>query len=464
MAGTVVRGLAVVVVLIPAIGWALGQLPLGQLPYDTEYPVIEYSTRPPSDPIARLQRQIDNGEVQLEFDADVGYLASLLDALDIDVSSQMLVFSKTSIQVNRISPETPRALYFNDSVYVGWLQDADVMEISAMDPDLGIVFYTLDQVGPAGRVGDVGQVGRVGDVGQVPNPAPRFQRQTALCLRCHDTYSLSGGGVPRHLVGSGFTDQFGGFASHEGWHLTNHQSPIEERWGGWYVTGTHGDQRHMGNIIVNNVADPAEFDLDRGANLTDLSGRVDTDPYLDDGSDIVALLVLEHQAAVQSVIVRVNFETRKALRIEEEKNLQSGLDRAFISADTRELIQDWAEPLVGALLLVGEAPLDGPVAGTSGFAQQFSIRGPLDRQGRSLRRLDLNTRLFRYPLSYVIYSDAFDGLPAPVKEYVYTRLREVLRGEDESEEFAHLSQADRRAILEIIQETKVDFARSLADE
>ena len=438
---TLVIAFVASVVLVPVVGGALEQLP-----YDDEYPVIEYSTRPPSDAIARLQREIDNGEVQLEFDAENGYLVSLLRELDVDPSSQMLVFSKTSFQVNLISPETPRALYFNDDVYVGWLQGTDVMEFSAMDPDLGIVFYTLDQSNV-----------------QAGDAAPRFQRQTALCLRCHDTYSLTGGGVPRHLVGSGFTDQYGGFASHEGWHLTTYQSPIEERWGGWYVTGTHGDQRHMGNIIVNNVADRAEFDLDRGANATDLSEWVDTEPYLGEGSDIVALMVLEHQASVQSVIVRVNFETRKALRNEEERNIQLGRERDFISAETREIIQDWAEPLVGALLLVGEAPLGGSIAGTSGFAEQFSSRGPADSKGRSLRQLELNDRLFQYPLSYVIYSDAFDALPIMVKEYVYRRIGEVLRGEDESEAFTDLSAADRRAILEIVQETKTGFAQSLVE-
>ena len=202
--------LLALVVLIPGAGWGLVQLP-----YDFEYPVIEYSTRPPSDAIAELQQKIDEGEVDLEFDAKNGYLLSLLGELDIDVRSQMLVFSTTSFQVNLISPERPRALYFNDSVYVGWLQDANVMEISAVDPNLGVVFYTLDQV----------------------EGAPRFQRQNAECLRCHDTYSMTGGGVPRHLVGSGFTDQFGGFATHEGWHLTTYQSPLEEPWGGGTLQG-----------------------------------------------------------------------------------------------------------------------------------------------------------------------------------------------------------------------------------
>lgn len=425
------------VLLIPGAGWGLGQLP-----YDFEYPVIEYSTRPPSDAIAELQQKIDEGEVDLEFDAKNGYLLSLLSELDIDVRSQMLVFSTTSFQVNLISPERPRALYFNDSVYVGWLQDANVMEISAVDPDLGVVFYTLDQV---------------------EGETPQFQRQNAQCLRCHDTYSMTGGGVPRHLVGSGFTDQFGGFASHEGWHLTTYQSPLEERWGGWYVTGTHGEQRHMGNIIINNVADPAQFDLDLGANVTDLGPLVDTAPYAGDTSDIVALMVLEHQTSVQNVIVRVNFETRKAIQDEEESNLQLGREPGFISEPTVELIEGWSELLTGILLMAEEAPLDEPIVGTSGFAEQFSNRGPTDGQGRSLRELDLDRRLFRYPLSYVIYSDAFDGLPGLVKDYVYRRLGEVLGGEGENEEFDYLSAEDRAAILEILRETKTEFARSIAD-
>ncbi len=404
--------------------------------YDREYEVIQYEASTPTDAVARLQDRIDAGDVSLRFDARGGYLASLLEALDIDVASQMLVFSKTSLQVDKISPATPRVIYFNDDAYVAWVQGG-LIEISSVDPKLGAVFYTLEQDAAV---------------------TPRFERRTIRCLECHDTYALTGGGVPRHLVGSGFIGETGALASHEGWFLTTDQSPLRRRWGGWYVTGTHGDDVHMGNLIIRSAAQAASLDLAATGNVTDLTGLVNTDPYLSGHSDIVALLVLEHQTSVQNVITRVNWDTRRVLHNESVQNRERGLDEDFVSAAAREQIESIAEPLVGALLLSGEAPLHDPIVGTSGFREHFEGLGPDDTRGRSLRHLDLTRRLFRYPCSYLIYSEAFDALPDVSRGYVYRRLDEVLNGRDISADFDHLSGDDRAAILEILEDTKSDFA------
>ncbi len=409
-----------IAVFIPAVGLATLQLR-----YAEEYPVIGYSTSEPSGPVARLRQKIESGEVTLQFDEGNGYLASLLGELDIDVASQMLVFSKTSAQIGRISPETPRALYFKDDVYVAWVQGAEVIEISSLDPELGPVFYTLSQENPA---------------------RPEFVRQTFRCLRCHDSYSLTGGGVPRYIMGSMFPDANGRSVSHEGWYLTTDRSPIRQRWGGWYVTGTHGDQEHMGNLIVTDPADREQFLLTRGANVTDLDGLVDTSPYLSKHSDIVALMVIEHQVTVQNLIIAANWRIRTALADEDPD-----------PADIRSLVERVTEPLVEAMFFVEEAQLTAPIIGTSGFRSNFVSRGPRDGTGRSLLELDLTERLFRYPLSYLIYSEAFDRMPEEARDYVYLRLRQVLSGEDQSEQFAHLSEADRKGILEILGATKADF-------
>ncbi len=421
----------VLVFLIPAVGWAMRQLP-----YDIEYEAIEYSTSTPTDPVAQLQQKIYGGDVELQFDAESGYLASLLRQLKISVASQMLVFSKTSFQTGLISSQTPRAIYFNDNVYVAWVQNSPVVEISSLDPKLGPVFYTLNQK---------------------QSTRPRFKRETYLCLRCHDSYSLTGGGVPRYILGSGFADKSGQLVSHEGWHLTTDQTPLNQRWGGWYVTGTHGDQIHMGNLIPKDAADAARMDLAAGANLTDLDKLIDTTPYLGKYSDIVALMVIEHQVHLQNLITRVNYETRTALYKETMRNRELGHDPDYRSTATLKRIESVAEPLVRAMLFVDETPLSGPIAGTSGFSSEFVSQGPWDGQGRSLRQLDLTERLFRYPLSYLIYSEAFDALPDLAKKYIYRRLWEVLVGQDKSEEFAHLSDGDRLAIREILEETKADF-------
>ena len=277
-----------------------------------------------------------------------------------------------------------------------------------------------------------------------------------LCLRCHDSYSLTGGGVPRYIMGSGFTDPSGQLVSHERWHLTTDQSPLDRRWGGWYVTGSHGKQRHMGNLIAKDAADAARLDLALGANLRDLSQRIDTGPYLGKHSDIVALMVIEHQVQVQNLITRVNYDTRAALH--QLTNQEPESDPDHPSDATLKRIESIAEPLVKAMLFVDAVQLSAPIAGTSGFSAEFVSQGPRDERGRSLRQLDLTERLFQYPCSYLIYSEAFDALPEVTRNYVYRRFREVLGGQDRSAEFSHLSVAAREAIGEILAETKPDFS------
>jgi hypothetical protein len=394
--------------------------------YDIEYPAIRYLAAEPSARAAKLAARLTTGQATLSFREDRGYLEDLLAALDIDPSSQTLVFSKTSLQSDYITPEAPRAIYFNEDTYIAYEQGSPLIEIESIDPDLGVVFYTLRQ-SPVVNV--------------------RFVRQAETCLRCHDTYELTGGGVPRLLLGSGYIGTHGELVSHEGWILTTDRTPLESRWGGWYVSGHHGDQVHLGNIVVKDPADLQHLETLRIGNLDDLDSLIDTKPYLTNKSDIVALLVLQHQATIQNLLVRASFDTRQALA--SGTSTPSGVDEVV-------------EPLVRGMLFVDAAKLTAPIEGTAQFRTQFEQRGPHDKQGRSLRELDLKTRLFRYPLSFLIYSDAFDALPAPAKARVYERLAEILSGADHSADFASLSADDRRAILEILNETKPDFAAAYA--
>jgi len=215
----------------------------------------------------------------------------------------------------------------------------------------------------------------------------------------------------------------------------------------------------MGNLIARDAADAASLDLTGGANLTDLGALMDTSAYLGKHSDIVALMVIEHQVHVQNLITRVNYDTRTALHNQQMPDKDLGRDPDDPSAATLKRIETIAEPLLRAILFVDEAPLSDPIKGTSGFSAEFASQGPRDEQGRSLRQLDLNKRLFRYPCSYLIYSEAFDALPDLTKKYIFERLKEVLDGQDRSDEFAHLSDADRQAIREILEETQADFPR-----
>lgn len=400
-----------------------------QLEFERE--PINYSTASPQDRIARLQQELQRGEVTLEYDDRHGYLPALLEYLEVPTSSQTLVFSKTSLQRPQISPRLPRALYFSDDMYVGWVQRGDVIELSAVDPQLGAVFYTLDQ-----RDRNVATI----------------RRRTDSCLICHaSTHTRR---VPGHIMRSVFVDRTGLPRLSSGTFRTNDSSPLKERWGGWYVTGTHGEQRHMGNSITRGIRGPEDLDREAGANVTDLGRWFDTEPYLTPHSDLVALMVLGHQAAVHNQLTAANFSGRFAAR--DVAVMNKALDRPddYESDSTKRRYASAAEKVVKALLMVGEHKLSDEVRGSSDFAEEFSSAGPFDKQGRSLRQLDLKTRLFRYPCSFLIYSKSFDHLPPRVLSMIYRRLFAVLTNQDNSEGFAHLTPTDRQAILEILRDTK----------
>jgi hypothetical protein len=401
----------------------------GQSAFERE--PISYNTAPVTDPVAKLQQKLDAGKLKLEHDGQ-GYLAAVLKQLNIPVSSQSLVFSKTSVQREQISPQTPRALYFNDDVYVGWVRGGAMLEIASTDPDLGPIFYTLDQHETA---------------------KPKFVRQSDACIQCHG--SSSNGELPALMIRSLHTDPNGQPILTAGTSRTTQESPLEQRWGGWYVTGTHGDRRHMGNVFGKHRDDDGPLDVEAGANVTSLTDRFDTTPYLSAHSDIVALMVFEHQVEAHNLVTNLNYQTRWAIR--DSKAIHDALGKTGdeeLSESARRRISSAGEKLLKYLLYCDEELLTSRLEGTSTFTTDFPAIGPRDKAGRSLRDFDLRTRMFKYPLSYLIYSDSFDHLPAPAKDYVYRRLWEVLSGQDTSETFKHISTEERKAILEILRDTK----------
>ncbi len=409
-------------------------LALAQSGDELEDGPIRYSKTPATDAVARLQKLIDQGKVTLKRDPVKGYLPSVLKALNIPASSQTLVFSKTSFQRDLISPSSPRALYFNDDVYVGWVQGSQVIEISSADPRLGGVFYTLD----------------------ISSPKPRFVRETYDCLQCH-TSSMTRG-VPGHMIRSVFTRIDGQPQLQAGSYLTTDESPMVQRFGGWYVTGTHGTMRHMGNLLIRSAAEADDPDLSGGANLSKLNRFVDTRAYLTPHSDLVALLVMQHQTHVHNLITKVGYETRRALEYEKALAKDLGVAEGQHLESTLSRVRSVTDALVKAMLFTRAAPLTAPVRGTSTFAVDFQRPGPRDAKGRSLRELDLSHRLFRYPCSYLIYTEAFDALPLLAREQIYRQLRNVLSAENAALEFAHLTPSDRQALREILTETKPEFA------
>src|SRR5262245_49685319 len=245
--------------------------------YDQEYPVIGYSGPATHNRIWQLQQKMQSGEVKLTWEPGFGYLRSLLQALQIDTDSQVLVFSRTSLQVEHIDARTPRAVYFNDDTYVGYVQDTPLIEITSIDSQKGAVFYAFDN--------------------RKEGTVTHMEREGGRCLSCHDTFSMTGGGVPRVMVMSAPVESAADARTYSAADETDDRTPLAERWGGWYVTGRTGTQSHFGNLPLREER--------AGERLRELQGKrmdlasvkdyIDTSRWLTDQSDVVALLVVEHQ-------------------------------------------------------------------------------------------------------------------------------------------------------------------------
>ncbi len=406
----------------------------GYVPY-SDAP-INYRSEDLSDPVAKLQQQLDQGKKTLKYGPKYGYLKSVLKLLKVPVDSQTLVFSKTSFQYKKISPEHPRALYFNDDVYVGKVHDGKAIEIVSFDPMQGAIFYLLDEH-------------------KVDKPV--FQRAELDCTQCHIAAGTRN--VPGVLLRSIYPTATGTQAPSSQSYITDQESPIKDRWGGWYVTGKTTGLPHMANAVVEDQQATGPIDQGASIKLISLPHSFDSSAYLIPDSDVVAHLVLAHQTQMHNLITLTNYKARLALYAEAAKNKGNGLPvDSALSESARKQFERPAEQLLRYLLFVNEAPLSGAggegIKGPSAFAKEFAARGIRDRKGRSLRDFDLKARIFRYPCSYLIYSGSFDALPEPARRYVYHRLLQVLTGQDRSDEFSRLSEEDRRAILEILLATK----------
>ena len=364
----------------------------GAFDQSINHPAIKYLTADTNTVVDQMNAKLRDGSAKLEYDEKTGYLKSVLKLLDVPVESQVMVYTQTSLQAQHIKMDNPRAIYFNDSVSVGYIRGAGLIEIVAQDAAMGSVFYSIHQV---------------------PVQQATFARDSQ-CLRCHlswDTLGVPGLSVLTTFPRKSEMDYAnGGFV--------DHYKAIEERWGGWYVTGKKVPVRHMGNyplIVPKGVTSPPPV-------RASLEGQFDLSGYLTPYSDVAALMVLDHQAHFANLVTRAAWEARlgETLRVAE-------------AADT----------LADYMLFVDEAKLPSPIEGSSGFAEKFSARG-------KLYELDLKTRLQKYPLSYMIFSPAFQSLPEAPKSLVMGKINRVLSGEIKDAKYAHLTPELRKEIREIL--------------
>jgi len=417
----------------------------GQFSNSDEYSMIDYASPATKNSIARLHEAVASGETTLDYKpGERGYLDSLLAALDIDTNSQMMVFSPTSLQHKLISPERPRAIFFNDTTFIGFVQNSSIVEVTTIDDDKGLVFYTFDNV---------------------PQDTKLFERADQTCLVCHDTQGTMGGGVPMLMaLSSVYSSRNVPLKNYSGIGNVTDTTPLVDRWGGWYVTGRHGLQAHLGNILLATPDDLDNLDDFRIWNLETMAGSkfMDPSPYPENTSDIVALLVLEHQVTVQNQITYTKFKAPAVLKRREMLHELEAQSWAELSEPAQRALTRMLDRLVQQLVFIDAVDYQSSISGNPDYVEQFMARGPVDGEGRSLREFDLRNRLMRYPLSYLVYTTDFNSLPVYVMDYVYDQMDAYLSGRIDFDGRSQYTLAERQAALEILTATHPGFRSYLA--
>jgi len=386
---------------------------------------INYSDSTPKDILSDFFSNPDNLK-DWKYDKSRGYLESFLTAFNIPVSSQTLVFSKTSLQIQRIHPRNPRALYFGEDIHVGWVPSGKFLEVAVSSPFTGMNFYTVER----------------------EKEAPRLVRQTHECLSCH------AGSITRETPGLMLRSVYPASSGHPifkaGSHVVDQTTPLKERWGGWYTTGA--SMKHMGNRIYHETGNGA--DAGSLINLKELSNE----KYLFNGSDVVALMVLEHQAQLHTLMSALTINTRRALY--DQKVMDKYLERTDpVSDSTRRRIKHHADKILQCMFFADETRIPAFDLTKSAFALEFSAGGPKDKALRSLYQLQMKRRMFRYPFSYMVYSQTFNQLPPEALDYLWPEIGNILDPASNHPEYQHLKKEDKIAIREILLETHPSASR-----
>lgn len=371
-----------------------------------------YLEKVPQDRFSKLKPEIESGKISLDRTSEHAFLRSLLNLLEVPVTSQMLVFSTTSLQLSLISPRNPRAIYFNEDTYVGYIPGGKI-EIISLDPELGGIFYIFD----------IPRVGR-----------PIAVERSSRCMNCHS--GSDSRYVPGLVIKSVVAGPRGGSLDAFRTEETGHSIPLSERFGGWYLTGAEGISNHWGNAMGRMVAGEIQrVDLSYAENFDAARYPVAT-------SDLLAHLLHEHQAGFVNRVLEGGYVARQALHRGNGK---------LRTVDEMKL-QKLAREITRYILFADEAPLPaGAISGDPEFRKDFLTMRRMDRHGRSLKDWDLGERLFRHRCSYMIYSPVFHGLPERLRKMILLEIAMALNGK--RKEYAYLGGEERAAIRSILSST-----------
>ena len=382
--------------------------------HELDRPPHNYWQRTPTDRFSRLKADLESRRIPLDHTSEKAFVSSLLKVLDIPASSQLLVFSTTSLQLSRISASNPRALYFSEDLYLGYVPGGRI-EVVSLDPELGGVFYILD----------------------IPrDEQPLRVERSNRCMNCHAATETQF--VPGLLVKSVIPGPNRGSLDAFRQDQIGHGVPFAERFGGWYLTGVHGITNHWGNLTgrlspegLTKIPVPPgkSFEFDRYPVAT---------------SDILSHLLHEHQAGFVNRVIEASYRARTYLHDSEGR----------LNSEQAEELDKQASLLTRYLLFADEAPLpEAGVEGDAAFKTDFLRDRRIADNGSSLKDFDLATRLFKHRCSYMIYSAVFQGLPSAMKERVYRQLSEALRADQTDREYGYLPAREKLEIRAILKET-----------
>jgi hypothetical protein len=376
-----------------------------------------YFQRTAADRFSRRIPELAAGRLPLDRSSERAFLKSLLRALDIPESSQLLVFSNTSLQLSLINPDNPRALYFSDDLYLGYVPGGKI-EVATIDAELGAVFYIFD----------------------IPRSDSRVVVERARrCMNCHaneDTLKIPGLSVKSVAPGpgGGSLDTF-----HPG--QSGHTQPLAERFGGWYVTGTGGFDGHWGNRMGRL------YQGELSATPLEPGTRFSFERYPVATSDLLAHLLHEHQVGGVNRLIRAQY------RFRELRHRNGGSVPQALPPDLETELAD----LLSYLLFAQEAPLPASgIPGNPAFREGFA-RNRKAVDGHSLKDLDLQTRLLRFRCSYLIHTPLFEGLDADLRRRILRDLDHALSPGKRNAASRHLSDSEAAVIRTILRATVPGF-------
>ena len=403
---------------------------------DFDQPPHDYWTAQMSDPMTRLLAKVDRGEKVISEEPGLPLVRRLLKELSIPVESQVLVFSRTSLQRGNVSPANPRAIFFNEETYLGWMPEGRI-EIASSDPERGSVFFFQRKLDD--RRGKL------------------FARDR-VCIQCHAGSATNF--LPGLLARSVYPDGRGrSLKSVDSFERVGHHVPLDDRWGGWYVTGGHDELHHMGNAIASRNERGLELTRNDAVGQKGLKHSFNVSKYPVATSDVTALLVLDHQVSMHFKLMEASYIARQAIHDASRKGQENSIDSQESVARALSLA---VEQVVNHLLFADETPIGGKsTRGDGVFVKSFLSRRVADRKGRSLRDFNLEDRMFRYRCSYMIHSRSFSGLPGALRKSIFHRLNEVLASKTPLKDYDYFVPGERSAILEILNETLPGFKDAL---